>query len=307
MLFSSIIANKTHNGLDNHWKLIIDEYGNALLHCESIKQKIRLSKNVNTDFRNIYTYTENGLFECKGYSLPSKTFISNNYTNMNLHLLNYRASDLNGLELYRNDNIAYITISNKDYRLLGYDNYDNNIVQTYNCDKQYQGCAVLFNDYDVLLMTLIVQEISTTKVYEISIYVNSPKQLSVYRIEINLKTLRQKLYHIYNNDKQVNTHFCISVDKGKFLTKTYLTTKEHEKFLSNILKKSGLTNFDIITVDENQLCRKDLPVKQILDSRVRALTTYGVNVSREFCKAHRILYLFEYDDTLNKLICKKSI
>ena len=106
MLFSVVLGNQ--NLIENEWKIVEDNYNNSIITNESIRQKIRTGKNVEKKLDPAYSSAS-----VKAYDIASNTFVSNNYSNMNLTLMNFWSDDEEKLNLHSDDHIMFITLSNR--------------------------------------------------------------------------------------------------------------------------------------------------------------------------------------------------
>jgi hypothetical protein len=61
----------------------------------------------------------------------------------------------------------------------------------------------------------------------------------------------------------------------------------------------------ILSYDPKSDCDKSM-VESIVDRKIRAITTIGCTLPKDFCKKYKILYLFSYDPKTNESVCIKS-
>ena len=302
MLFSVILGNQ--GLITNDWELIEDKYKNTLITNNSIKQKIRLGKNVEKKLELAYSSANT-----KAYYLGTSTFISNNYSNMNLSLMNFWSQNEEDLELHSDDHIAFITLSNRNYKLLAYDNLGNEIVQTYKKINEYQGCAFTFKYFGCKLFKIYAKDLNLNKYVEILISVDDEGKIQVTKDVVEEKNLVFKLNTTFKNlvrNKRV-IHFKMSTESGKLLTKAYITDKDSEAVARELTKDINGAEIVVIEGDSQKLTDNDIKnINSIIHSNTRAVTLIGTDLPRDFCKNFRILYLFKYFDDNGVLRCIKS-
>ena len=80
MLYSVILGNLENSEINNNWTLANDDYNNTFITNVSIRQKIRLGKNVEKKLNEIKNNSQNTAI----YKIAKNTFLSNNNKNMNL-------------------------------------------------------------------------------------------------------------------------------------------------------------------------------------------------------------------------------
>lgn len=303
MLYSVILGNLKDSEINNSWTLTNDDYKNTFITNKSIRQKIRLSKNVEKKLDEIKTDSQNTAI----YKIARNSFLSNNNKNMNLSLMNFWTSDENIRKEHIDDNVLYVTFLNKDYTLLDYITYRNEVIQTYRQKDIYQGLAISFKDTKEYKFSMYAYDKRNKKYVDIGIYFDDNGKLIVKE---NIDTtFAGKM----KNSKKLR-HF--RIDVNEFPTNTFIVDKKYEEIMKE--KISNIPNFNIITLedgikdlndnnsDEFKNSLHELFTESIVNNRVRAITTVGVKLPKTFCRTYNILYLFDYDIKNEILKCIKS-
>ena len=89
-----IIGGKKDDRYSTQWESTVDEYGNSFFKNDSIRQKIRVGKSITPVLDGEKEITERKYRESV-YTSNSGTFVSNNYKNMHLVLMNYHSKNKN--------------------------------------------------------------------------------------------------------------------------------------------------------------------------------------------------------------------
>ena len=76
----SILVGGVETDVTNEWGLTTDSYGNTFMSNESIRQRIRLGKKVDTKFDKVYSSSN-----ASCYDFAKNTFLSNNNKNVKLY------------------------------------------------------------------------------------------------------------------------------------------------------------------------------------------------------------------------------
>lgn len=331
MLFSVIIGNQQK--VANDWEVRKDEFEQSYIHNDSIRQRIRLGKNVPKHLTVDYSCANVAAFkfedepeealdatyaDVRAYKIANKTFISNNNKNMNLALINFYSKDKAVMEAHKEDHIMFVTMVNDNYELVDYFAYEGvDIIQTYRKKGLYQGCVVSFKEApeEGDLLRLYVKDKVKNRFVSIDISMTDKNRILVHKegiVKDYLKTIRRIYKTLESKKKQ--EQFKIRVPEGKLLTRVYITTYSHEAELADILKDKGIKNFVIISIDQDKLTKDYLKVDEIRntlnaeirDERIRAVTTYNIDMPWSFCKDFNIMYLFSYDGKKDLLTCLKS-
>ena len=326
MLYSVIIGNQSK--IFNNWEIKNDDYNHPLICNDSIRQRIRLGKNVPKNLELDYSCANVKAFKIEeeteedssyanavAYKISGKNFISNNNKNMNLTLLNFYSKDEEVMETHVNDNIVYITLVNENYTLVDYLS-EVDIAQTYRKTGQYQGCVLTFKEKpeDGTIAVLYCKDLKKNRFVSIVVSFTDKGRLVVEKQGIDknyLKTLRGLYKKLQEKKRQ--EQFRIQVPDGKLLTSLYITgsgeayNTMYERTKDD--KHAVVIQLDQSKLDENYL--EDHKVKkflteQITEKRIRAVTFYGVKLPWSFCKDFNIMYLFEYDAENDRLNCVKS-
>lgn len=307
MLISMILGNDI-NGLNNEWNLTTDTYGITFIANESIRQRIRLGKNVKKVLKKVCD--ENNI---AAYTLPTSTFLSNNNKNMNLSLMNFWSQDPEVKENHVDDSILYITFMNKDYKMIEYTTACE-VLQTYRKKGEYQGLALVFKHAEGVIFTMKAQNLNDKSFEDIVVSLDENGNMSVAYDTIEDK---HEIGRLVNKMKKFGPkvpHFVMDVDK--FPTNTFIIDEKYVNDVADLL--NDIPNAQIITLiggsaafaddltDEEKASVDALMKKHIVDERVRAVTTIGVRLPKTFCKTYNILYLFNYDIENNKITCVRS-
>jgi len=307
MLLSMILGDQ-NTGITNEWNMVTDSYGNAFISNESIRQRIRLGKNVKKVLDKVYE--NNGVV---GYNMANTTFLSNNNKNMNLSLMNFWSKDPEVKANHKDDNVLYITFLNKDYKMIEYSTgYE--VIQTYRKKDEYQGLAVVFKDCQNIIFKMKALKLETNEFVEIIVSGDEnfiiSSQCSTITDKRLINILKGKMKKLGN---RVN-HFVMDVDR--FPTNTFIIDDKYAEQMESLL--STIPNAHIISLiggsaafaeertEDEKAAINALMQSQIVDERVRAVTTIGVKLPKTFCRTYNILYLFNYDIENNRITCVKS-
>lgn len=311
-----------HTNVDNNWKVDSDKYGNAFILNESIRQKIKIGKNV-TDKLDLIDEVKSELtadlgassYAASCYDIAEHTFISNNNKNMNLSLMNFVSKSEVLNEQHCDDNILYITISNDMYTLIKYDNMDNEIVQTYRKSKKYQGCAITFKYYDCNLFSMYCKNKEIDKFVELRVSVDKAGKVCVKETEIIDKNILKGLKKQCERSEN-GRHFKVTAESGKLLTSTYVIDSEYVEQVTELVK--DIPNSNIIVIeggsdafrddwdDEHKEALDKALTQGIVDNRVRAITCIGLTIPYEYYKKYSLIYVFNYNMETSQLSCVKS-
>ena len=329
MLFSMSlgVTDKTIN----EWQITGDKYKNTFFSNADIRQKIRLGKNVNPLIQSVAVTRMHGIetdandVEVVEYESPCSVFLSNNNKNMNLSLMNFWSKDKEVMEQHDDDVILYLTVANNAMRVLDIDNCGNKIIQTYRqkgTDQGYQGCVLTFKEPGDVIK-LVVQKATDglfipdhEEFYRIEIIFNPSSSNCKIDCDVKKITGKHQAKFVKLSKKYVDGHavpFKIAALPGELLTSTYIVDKELVPEVEAYLKESKLPFYNIIPATQEEIDDltgdiADVLTTQVVDARVRAITAIGINLSFEFCREYRILYLFNMnmDDETKQLKCIKS-
>lgn len=304
----SMILNNHDNSINNEWKLSTDAYNNTFIANESIRQRIRLGKNVKKTLEKVCEAEH-----VAAYKLPESTFLSNNNKNMNLSLMNFWSQDHEVKANHLDDNILYITFMNKDYKMIEYSTgYE--VLQTYRKKGEYQGLAIVFKTAEGRIFTMKAQDLRDKTFVEITVDVDSEGNMTA-----NYTTIEDKheIGNLVNKLKKFGPrvpHFVMDVDK--LPTNTFIIDDGYADAVKDLL--NDIPNAQVISLiggseafsedrtDEEKKSVDELMKKHIVDERVRAITTIGVRLPKTFCRTYNILYLFNYDMETNRITCVRS-
>lgn len=308
MLLSMILGDQSA-GITNEWTLTTDSYDNTFISNESIRQRIRLGKKVKKKFANVYK-TENAV--C--YEIAENTFLSNNNKNMNLSLMNFWSQDPEVKANHKDDSVLYITFLNSDYKMLDYSTHGYEVIQTYRKKGVYQGLAITFKECEGVIFTMLAKDLVNNAFVEVNVSLDSTGNITTTQDVITDKnevnTCKNKIKKIGNKIH----HFMMDVDG--FPTNTFIIDDKYAAEMTDLLKNvpnaqvisliGGSKAFAEDTTDEEKAAIETLMQNQIVNERVRAVTTVGVRLPKTFCRTYSILYLFNYDIANNRLTCVKS-
>lgn len=307
MLISMILGNNI-DGLNNDWNLTTDTYGNTFIVNDSIRQRIRLGKNVKKVLNKICDSNN-----IAAYTLPTSTFLSNNNKNMNLSLMNFWSQDNEVKANHVDDNILYITFPNKDFKMVEY-HTDYKVLQTYRKKGEYQGLGIVFTHADGVLFTMKAQDLNDKTMVEIVVTLDENGNM-----DVNYNTIEDKkeVGRLIGKMKKFGPrvpHFVMSVDK--LPTNTFIIDDDYSDAVKELLNDipnaqvisliGGTEAFSEDRTDEENNAVDELMKKHIVDERVRAVTAIGVRLPKTFCRTYNILYLFNYDMETGEITCVRS-
>lgn len=302
MIYSVIIGDQS--AIKNDWSVETDQYKNIFFRNDDIRQKIRIGSKVKKEEITLVASSSN----FKAYETPKNTFFSNNYKNMNLYLLNFYSK--NNEENHEDEDLVYLTIDKDSYTIYDYNVYGNSIIQTYRKKDSYQGCAILIKNMETTkVITLTVKDHKTNRFTEISVFLDEletgPSSIRVEKNQISDNNEIMSLKKIIRRNPKFNRYFKIELPIGKLATSTYITTDDKKEFVRSLV--DDIPDANIIIVDESDLQHYDNLLKEeLVNKRIRAVTTVGVDLPLTFCKDYNILYLFSYDEKFNFIRCLKS-
>ena len=306
MLYSILIGGNT--SATNDWILTNDNYDNTFISNTSIRQRIKLGKNVKKTLSDCHSFHEvdedsvTPVYSYTEYKLPERIFISNNNKNMNLNLLNFFSTEKDVMDNHVDDDIAYITLS-PDLIVVRYENFSNKIVQTYH-GKDYKGIAVKFSsEINLCIMSITVKDVNTNTFKNISVFINNEHNLEVSITPITCEAYLKDINEMKINPK--GTYFVLDL-KEEMPTYTYITNTKCEEYLLEALNMRGVEKYNIITIGRDGFRDKDLFKGELVDQRIRAVTSVGVKLNPSFLKENNILYVFNYDIRNDEIKCIKS-
>ena len=299
MYISTILLGDTSNDISLDWTIEKDNYDNEFYSNESIRQRIRLGKNVEPDLTKQDTASDYDT--C--YVANSGSFVSNNYKNMHLVLMNYTGKNKN----HSDDNLAYLIVNNATYRVVSY-NFANDvdIIQTFHKTKDIttkrgdnkkvddvQGCCIRYNgsDGEKNLGTIVVCKAFVPKgqdpKFDTFDLVVDDGVLSLYYTETSdddadkyLKTWRKK------------KRFFTKYKKNYSVTNTFICNTENLEWLDSVIK---MNSAHIIQCDDME--NSDDLLDTLTEERVRAVTFCGVKPPQGFYRKYKILYAYVIDPT----------
>ena len=315
MLYSVVLGETSTDAFG--WKLDKDDYGSSVITNETLRQRLRLAKNVDPKFNKVNESVDNKTnLRVGSYELPSKIFFSNSFKNMNMNIVNFTSKDKNLIETYVDDNIIYLTLSVKEFKLLEYHLHeDAEILYTYNKRNEFIGCAIVFKGSDVNnVFTLYAK--NKKRFTSLTINIKEGK-IEVYIANTVTKDVLKRLLNTEKKLSKRTIKFKMQ-PKNRLLTSTYICD---ESVLNEVQKLTkSIKNCNIIAIDKNEVLddkgfvsyeklkedAKEVFDEYIKDQNVRAVTLVGLNLPKEFSTEYKILYVFDYDLKDSKLRCIKS-
>lgn len=264
-----------------------------------------------------------------------------NPKNMNLSIFNYAKTKRYKRKLscpLEEDGILYLTINTEKYKLVNYVMHDDaRIVQTYRHDDRdnfpHVGSTIAFNvnkestkEKRQGIISCLLYSVSENKYYILT--VNTYESIDnlnyilkdindIYDIGINSGAVVTNEYDRIVKEPSKGIAFKIS-NSDKIITNYVITSSEDipdNYFSSNVDEISVIqVGPDDMLVNENNKKNPTIYSKMIEDNltntllknNVRAITTVGVKIPKDFCLKFKILYLFTYDEQ-NGSRCIKSV
>lgn len=283
------------NVADDSWEFITDEFGNNFITKPSIYQRLRIDKTIEGIEPKVVEASWKSNDAARYEFLTDKKLRwANNNKNMNpILLVDENSSDLS---------ICYATLS-EDYILLRY-RTSAEILQTFHKKNASQGCCVVFDESKLTkgsILQLQIKEKKTSRYLQVYLNVENGELKKVVK-PISDKKVLATLRAI----KKPN-NFKIQVKSGLMTLAYIVTNKEQYESVIN----EEISN-PIIYEYIDGLTSKDL--EEDLSSffgenRIRAVTIMGMDASvlnKDLVRNLRLLYIFEYNDETNSLICKRS-
>ena len=284
-----------NNIVDDSWEFITDEFGNNFITKPSIYQRLRIDKTIEgIEPKAVEASWKSNDAARYEFLTDKKLRWANNNKNMNPILL----VDENAFDL----NICYVTLSD-EYILLRY-RTSAEILQTFHKKNASQGCCVVFDEDKLTkgsILQLQIKEKKTSRYLQVYLNVENGEIKKVVK-PISDKKVLATLRAI----KKPN-NFKIQVKSGLMTLAYIVTNKEQYESVIN----EEISN-PIIYEYIDGLTSKDL--EEDLSSffgenRIRAVTIMGMDASvlnKDLVRNLRLLYIFEYNDDTNSLICKRS-
>ena len=302
MLYSIVVGDQT--SIANEWVFTEDDFKNTYFSCKSIYQRLRIQKK---DAKEAIVLASSNAFS-KTYYLPQNISFQLSNKNLTPTLLNWWSNDEKAREEHVDQEIAYITMSNKNYKLIQYTvGLGVEIIGTYRKKDAYQGCLLKFSPNTVEnVITLDVFDYSSNRFAAIKINIKDQK-CEVEKTLYNDSGYSNELYKIHKKTLKKMNHFKIAVSPvGTLLTRTYITNPDKEELTKNLTK--DYKGADIIVV-EDTLSEEELlnELKAKLTGKgIRAITTVGVRLPYDVIKELKLAYIFDYDEKFDCVLPVKS-
>lgn len=216
------------------WELEKDSYGISFLKNSSIRQRIRIGKNVKDTLKEMDLFENTDEVSYSQYEIGGNSFISNSYSNMSLALLNFFSEDEDVKNQHVDDNIIFVIVDSDKYQMIEYTApFTNEIVSTFK-DKNthHYGCAVVTNNTDEPVLIMNVYNIENHCYSTLTVSINSDGYLTLKTTECDddlinrLKPIKSRL------SKRVKS-FSITNKSGKLFTKAYLYYSEENDYVCN--------------------------------------------------------------------------
>lgn len=308
-LYNVIIGDQTL--VSNNWVKITDEYDNMFIANVSIRQRIRVGKKVAVGediFEKLSSASNMAV-----YKLPDNTLLSNSNTTMNLTLMNESKKQKKKEPM----DVVYVTLNNKNYVLLWYDDNGNNIIQTYRSNTNFQGAVVELtntNDETRNVINLYTYNVYTYRYENITVSVNGDS-VKVTKEDLKGDDLK-KARNIYRDNKSKTkklVHFKIKLAPNIIPSSTFIVDSTNNELVEiakkiaednkniNILMVPGNDIFTNGTDDEKAAVSKMFE-ECLLSKNIRCVVTFGITLSREFYKNYKVLYAFAYTNSGFKCI-----
>lgn len=311
MLLSTIIGNT--DKIKNNWEIIKDSYETSFIENPDIRQRIRLGKGV--DEKLDQQFSSSNMI---GYDIAENILFSNSNKTMNMTILSYCAKDEENKHV--DSNIIYVTLGSTNYKLITYKLSDGRIAQTYRRKDLFQGCAVVFNGANKDIIKMNVKDLKQNRFVEITVHVDENLHVVIEKKDIADKKELKTVRAAYKKTEKRMVHFVISSSTaGHYPTCTFIVNGTNEELVENIkeatksiknatliILPAGDYTFEGELTDEERDAVDGMLQETILDAHVRAITTVGVKLPKDFCKNYRILYLFDLDPETGKIRCVKS-
>lgn len=296
------------------WRINGDDYGNSYYVNDAIRQKIRLGSSINAELDPVSPSIETDASVYKG---NEKTFVSNNYKNMHLVLMNYNTKNKKIMDNYRDDNLLYVIFNNYNYSIVDFSvELDNGVevVQTFHKSKKittkrgeekkvndYQGLAFRYKDLkdtddELYLGYIITHPAFVKRGDEVNYEIHYLFARAEGAIIVNTKDLKTAEPVIFDMTKFSikSRRFYTQYKENKLVTNTYIVSPDEEEYLRSILKGP---NNEVIVATEKDILDDDPKFKAAIDDkRIRAITFVGIDIHAfpqgKFYHNHRILYAY---------------
>jgi hypothetical protein len=323
MLLSCILGDQSK--VSNDWEIITDEYENVFIANDSIRQRIRLGKKVADTLNKVYSSANTAGYEMiSGYEIAQNIVFSNNNKNMNLSLLGFWSKNRNEKKNHVDKHIVYVTLVSKNYLLLGYDEKDNRIIQTYrkldknDPDATLQGCGIEYNAFGTDVISLRVWDISANRYALITISTDEEGKLLINKDYDLDKSEFKEMKNIRKNLGKRLVHFKITCKKGYLPTSTYIVNGLVEGLAEKVQELTAdVPNAQIIVLPAGDTTFKDGTEEEIaaindmfdealLQNRIKAVTLIGVSLPPDYCRKYKLLYQFRFNENTERIECIRS-
>lgn len=304
LLYTKIVGRLT--SMNATWEDHIDDYDNNYFNNASMKQKIKISKNVSTDFTCKMLENDTSCYELDDYV---RFGISNK--NLNLSLIKAKSPKS------ADENLCYFVIYGwgvKGYKLHG----NTKILQTMSggYKNYHRGCVLSFSNSDELLMTVKVQKFKNggTDIYDLKC-IDGVIEFVPHAIETE-EDEADIIWHTADR-------FYVTTVQGRIPTAAILVnsaTSPEYKLVDEVaecvkdvknaaivpLPGSGCFEKSNFTEEENAGIETALD-NALSKERNRAVTLVGLKgIPKDFFKKYKISYVFELDVETGYIINTKS-
>lgn len=343
MILSTIVGDQ-NTDIKNEWTVESDKYKNTFITNSTIRQRIRLGKHVSNKLKKVYSNAystgykldnedvEEVVGEVSGYNCQNNIIFSNSNKNMNLSIIKFWSKDAEEVKNHKDTNILYVTLINKNYKLLTYALYGDQpqIIQTYrrsivsddSSSVAYQGCAIEFpsieSDTPVDILVMTAKDFKLNRYVKITISVDKDYHVLINKSIIEDKKERQKLGAINGKMKKGMVQFYITCPSGYLPTSTFIVNGTNEDLVNDVAELAEKVNGTVLSLpagqdsftdkmnEEEKTAIYDMFDKAFDNGRIRAVTTVGVRLPFEFSRKYKLLYIFDLNPDTGVITCVRS-
>jgi hypothetical protein len=342
MILSTILGNQKI--INNDWSIVTDDYGNKFIANDSIRQRIRLGKNVKDELTKVFSSAnmagyeladvtsvdESKVGESSGYDCAKKIIFSNSNKNMNLSLINFWSKNKKDMNDHEDTNLLYLTLVSSNYKMISYELAQNvQIIQTYRkgitkTDKNdeqseaYQGCAIEFSENGYELIHIKAKDFKANRFVELVVATDETGRVIVNKTIIEDKAETKNLNTQFGKLKNRMVHFAMTCPAGYLPTSTFIVDGSNEDLVDDVVKMvepianacvlslpAGNSTFNNPTEYTTEAIDQ-LFTERLLNERIRAVTTVGIKLPYDFCKKYKILYIFDLNPNTGEIVCVRS-
>lgn len=325
-LYSLIMGNQ--KALQDLFTVTNDGEGNLFIGKADIRQNIRVDKEISIPEGNLPILLQTA--STKVFQLPEGVKWKNNYRSFNPVLVKYdqentikpKKSGKGGVKIpefkgepKKDSDLVFITIMNKNYRILSYELNENvEILQTFHGnvqEKEHQGCVMVVPPLEekTILITIQVDDLKAGDVKKITVSLNEKDHLEIQKKSVEKGEKRDAAKGKAAKTKNLRTlGFKIHPSAGKLLTATYVVSQKYQAAIEKATAK--IKNKNIIVIPDDKISDMEYIKEAFAAAKgrlnIRAITTCGVDIDTATIKEMRIIYLFTYDLKNRSIACKRS-